>query len=66
MKLIQFEVNVLRALAGDKVPGIDIVWGAAMSEAMETLAIHCLIVGESDGTVTAKGRAYLAKRGYCQ
>ena len=66
MKLIQFEVNVLRALAGIEVPGM--AWGAAMSVAMETLANHHLIIvdGSQFGTVTAKGREYLAKRGYCQ
>ena len=58
MKLNPFEITVLRSLAGEKVSNV--AWGAAMSAAMETLAVHGFIVGESDGTVTNKGREYLA------
>lgn len=59
-ELSDLEMQVLRAGAGEEVPGFS--WGAWVSACMETLHGLGLIQGESDATPTARGRALLEER----
>lgn len=52
------EVEVLRSLGGKGPP---VKWGAWVSAVMESLHGLRLIQGESNGTLTDKGRAVLAE-----
>ena len=56
-QITDLERDVLIVAAGGNVPGF--VWGAWVSACMEGLAGSGLIRGESDATLTDKGRALL-------
>ena len=57
--LTSHEIEVLRAGAGQSVPGF--AWGAWVSACMESLYGRGLIVGESDAPPPEAGCAYLDK-----
>lgn len=60
--LAPFQVEVLRVLAGEEVPGF--VWGAAVTEAAESLKEAGLAAGRYH--ITAEGRATLRRHKECE
>jgi hypothetical protein len=54
--LTDFELDVLRSCAGEKVAGLP-CWGAAVGQALECLAGSRYIVSAGNQTLTDKGRA---------
>lgn len=58
MTLDQYDIDILRMLDGQDVPGLR--WGAAMSVAVESLVGRGLVTRGPTHTITEAGRAALA------